>query len=218
VTGFHAPEGEHRRHLAELESGLRDRLRALDEPVARADWQEVVRQARSPVRPLLAFAVITAVALALIAAAVFGFRSSPATHDALSQGSGAGGTLVSPTQQGGICYEWAGGTRSCASKAAPLGVAWGRDQVAGAVSLAGVSSVRIEFTERQRRHLPVRHPGRQDCRTGQRLRRGRLEQPSPLVFRLARLDGLFSALSRGFAGRYDVAELVVSALVFSRKV
>jgi hypothetical protein len=147
VTGFHAPEGEHRRHLAELESGLRDRLRALDEPVARADWQEVVRQARSPVRPLLAFAVITAVALALIAAAVFGFRSSPATHDALSQGSGAGGTLVSPTQQGGICYEWAGGTRSCASKAAPLGVAWGRDQVAGAVSLAGVSSVRIEFTD-----------------------------------------------------------------------
>ena len=37
---------EPRRHLDELEPGLRERVQALDEPVARPDWQDVARRSR----------------------------------------------------------------------------------------------------------------------------------------------------------------------------
>ena len=47
MTFFGPVESETRRSLDELDPGLRDRVRALDEPVARADWREVVARSRA---------------------------------------------------------------------------------------------------------------------------------------------------------------------------
>jgi hypothetical protein len=149
---------ESRRSLGELEPELRDRLIALDEPVARQSWPDVVARSRASLvwsRSIPAFIAVAASAVALVAGAVFGLRLGPVVNlgghrEALPRAAAATHSrilYVSPTKQGGFCYAWVGGRRSCEATPVPLGVSWGRDQLAGAVSPGELSSVKIEFTD-----------------------------------------------------------------------
>jgi hypothetical protein len=150
-------EHENRPGVRELHPDLRARILALDEPVARQSWSDVVQRSRSGLvwsRRVPAFVALAATAAALVVGAAFGPRLSPivnlgAHHDALPRVVAAHSRIVyvSPTKQGGFCYESAGGRTSCESKPVPLGVSWGRDQVTGTVSPAELSSVEIEFTD-----------------------------------------------------------------------
>jgi hypothetical protein len=146
---------DHRPFLSELEPELRDRILALDEPVARQSWADVVQRSRARLvwaRRIPAFAALAATAVALVAGAVFGLRLSPVVNvggyrAAVPSAAHSSVLYVAPTKQGGFCYELAGGRTNCEAKPVPLGVSWGRDQLTGTVSPADFSSVKIEFTD-----------------------------------------------------------------------
>lgn len=150
-------EHENRPSMRELHPDLRARMLALDEPVARLSWLDVVQRSRSGLiwsRRVPAVVAIAASFGALAVGAVFGLRLSPVVsvgghHDALARAVAAHSRIVyvSPTNQGGFCYRLAGGKTSCETKPVALGVSWGRDQIAGTVSPAALSSVKIEFAD-----------------------------------------------------------------------
>ncbi len=61
---------------------------------------------------------------------------------------GAHTLYVSPTKQGGFCYEWTGASGGCDHLGTtPVGITWGSGQIVGTVASAYVSSVKIEFTD-----------------------------------------------------------------------
>jgi hypothetical protein len=67
------------------------------------------------------------------------FRSSTGTHT----------LYVSPTTEGGFCYQWTGaGMGGCSTLGkSPLDVSWNTGRVVGVVSSLAVSTVRIRFTD-----------------------------------------------------------------------
>jgi hypothetical protein len=157
---------EPRASLAELEPELRERLLALDEPVARADWNDVVKQARAlrpwPHRsaPLVA-AVAGALVVAAVASVVLGMWSGGGRE---ASPGGAAPTLrhgshmlyVTAGADGGFCYRWSGVSDDCDQvTSAPLSVQWTADEVVGTVSSHRITSVRIAFTDGTRAEAPV---------------------------------------------------------------
>jgi hypothetical protein len=184
---------ESRGSLAELEPGVRDRVLALDEPVAWDDWSDVVRRSRrtlSPLRRLGGVRALAAIPVAIAAIAIagpaFGLRLSsiidfgssgsapaPMRHvfsefdlsapaelapgaiasqtrviTSVQMSDGSHTLYVSPTKQGGFCFEWTGGSGFCDQLGTtPLGIVWESDRVVGTAASAYVSSVKIEFRD-----------------------------------------------------------------------
>lgn len=146
---------EPRTHLAELEPDLRGRLLALDEPVARDDWHDVVRRSRAArpwsrrVRPVATTAAVLATAAVGIALAVHAVSlggSPEATQPELAAGGHV--LYLVPTRRGGYCYRWTGVTSGCTQLGgAPLDVSWGASRVVGTISTSRISAVRIRFTD-----------------------------------------------------------------------
>ncbi len=136
---------EPRVNLDELESDLRARLLALDEPVTWADWQEVVGRSQ-PSRPWRGLVTIGLSVVAVAAVAVAGVVQLTRNH---ADSRAAGHDLyVSPAGQGKFCYRWQGVSNGCEDMGlSPLDVSWGRGQVVGAVAAARISSVTISFTD-----------------------------------------------------------------------
>ena len=92
---------ESRGSLAELEPGVRDRVLALDEPVAWDDWSDVVRRSRrtlSPLRRLGGVRALAAISVAIAAVAIAG----PALGLRLSSiiDFGSSGTAPVPVRHG----------------------------------------------------------------------------------------------------------------------
>ena len=55
---------------------------------------------------------------------------------------------VSPTKQGGFCFEWTGAAGGCQQFGpSPVGITWGGNQIVGTAGSAYVSSVKIKFTD-----------------------------------------------------------------------
>jgi hypothetical protein len=167
VSAPHDPRrAEPRTNLTELEPELRERLLALDEPVARADWHDVLRQARvarpwtQRVVPLVAAATGVFVAAA-VASVVLGVWSDGGRPPSIG---GAAPTLrhgshmlyVTASEGGGFCYRWSGVSDDCDQlTSAPLSVQWTSDEVVGTVSSHRISSVRIAFTDGSEADVPV---------------------------------------------------------------
>lgn len=164
MTRFGNRREAHRRAVEELEPNLRDRMLALDEPVSRADWSDVVRRtkrsnrrATAPVflfRRIPAYAAVAASVVSVVAGSALGIllasggdSERPLAAAAPAPIATTHALFVSRTSGGGFCYEWTGGPGSCETKVVPLGISWGRRHVSGTVSRAVVSSVRIEFTD-----------------------------------------------------------------------
>lgn len=118
----------------ELPAGIRERVLALDEPVGRDDWSDVVRRSgrgrvtrRTLVRPALLVA-------ALAAAAVVGWT---AHH----RGQPGQAPLYA--------------SNGCETTSSPLCVVWGSNELAGAVSSSAISAVTIQFTDGTSEWLPL---------------------------------------------------------------
>jgi hypothetical protein len=121
-----------RAFLDELGPELRDRILALDEPVARDDWAGVVRRARAHApRPRVARAASALAVVAFLAAMLVGLRSwagagAPAPVASPTAATALGGQLVSP---------------------GALSVAWHGRHVSGTLSSSSLDSVTIRFTD-----------------------------------------------------------------------
>jgi len=151
MTPVDEPRFETRTNLGELSPDLRRRLTALDEPVARDDWQEVVRRSREYVSWSRRLAVVAVTGVCLAAVALATSRIWPVTRAGVTLApvaSAAGHALyVSPTKEG-FCYAWTDVGRGCDPLVAgPLHVTWGDGRVVGTVSANGISTVRIRFTD-----------------------------------------------------------------------
>jgi hypothetical protein len=149
---------EYRESLDELDDPLRARLLALDEPVSRDDWDEVVR--RSHMRGLAgpAAGVLVAAAVACVAAisalgvGPFGPHSAGAPAAASAPVAGRSAlpyaTLISDAQpRSGLCYRVTEARSFCKQVVGPLKVSWEQGRVFGAVSEQAISSVRIRFSD-----------------------------------------------------------------------
>jgi hypothetical protein len=163
-------------NATELEPFLRERLVALDEPVGRASWPDIVSRSRRlrPRAPLTALVVaLLALGVALPIAGLQLFRDShqartnfvhfkvgapPIAADAIPSQTrmitsahlqdGRHTLYVSPDRNGGFCYLWTGSAGGCDElTAAPFTVARANRQVVGAVSFPRISSVEIKFTD-----------------------------------------------------------------------
>jgi hypothetical protein len=150
------PRHESRLNVDELAPDVRRRLLALDEPVARDDWQDVVKRSRSATLRTRQLGLLTAVSLTVAAVGLaVGLWAWSTTRvadvgGALTPVLNAGGHVlyVSPTRQGGFCYEWRGVGSGCNPlRSTPLHVTWGNDRVVGTVAYSRISSVRIRFTD-----------------------------------------------------------------------
>jgi hypothetical protein len=132
VSGVRATADMGRAYLDELGPELRDRILALDEPVARDDWADVVRraQAHAP-RPRALRAAPALAVVALLVVTLAGLRAWT--------GGGPDGSAVSPTRASAV-----GGRRV---SPAPLAVAWHGRRVSGTLSSSSLGSVTIRFTD-----------------------------------------------------------------------
>jgi hypothetical protein len=133
VRGSRPTADTSRPYLDELGPELRDRILALDEPVARDDWADVVRRARThEPRPRVARAASALAVVAFLAAMLVGLRSWA--------GAGAPpGPMASPTSATAL-----GGQPTSPG---PLSVAWHGRRVSGMLSSSSLDSVTIRFTD-----------------------------------------------------------------------
>jgi hypothetical protein len=149
---------EFRESLLELDGPLRKRLLALDEPVARDDWDDVVmrshlrRLARPGVGALIAVVAVCAAAVSAIGLGLLGpqgSRPSPTAAAAVTAGSPLPyATLIADSRpRSGLCYQVTAARSFCKSAVGPLKVSWGRGAVFGAVSGQAISSVQISFSD-----------------------------------------------------------------------